>query len=88
MNLVKGVYANLTIQLAGTIDSHILRVWGSIYSVATLCLWCFAMAHTLPSVWDGSIFEAPCLATPDQAQLMGVDPQRESISSEAPEEEF
>jgi len=56
-----GVYANLTIQLAGTIDSTILRVWGSIYAIFTLCLWTFAIVRTMPSIWDGSIFEAPCL---------------------------
>ncbi|KAH8119506.1 voltage-dependent anion channel [Phellopilus nigrolimitatus] len=77
-----GVYANLTIQLAGTIDSRILRVWGAIYAVFTLLLWLFATSRTLPSVWDGSIFEAPCLAAkPEQAELMGEDPARSSIAS-------
>ena len=55
------MYANLTIQLGDTIDSTILRVWGSLYAVFTLCLWTYAIVKTMPSVWDGSIFEAPCL---------------------------
>jgi len=56
-----GVYANLTIQLGVSIDSTILKVWGSIYAIFTFALWIFATARTLPSVWDGSIFEAPCI---------------------------
>lgn len=56
-----GVYANLTIQLGTSVDSHVLKVWGSVYAVFTFGLWVFAMGKTLPSVWDGSIFEAPCL---------------------------
>jgi len=62
-----GVYANLTIQLAGTIDSRVLRIWGSIYACFTLLLWVFAMARTLPSVWDGSLFQSPCL---EEAELL------------------
>ncbi|KAL5523957.1 hypothetical protein ACEPAG_8130 [Sanghuangporus baumii] len=69
-----GVYANLTIQLARTLDAQILRVWGAIYAGATFALWCFAMWRTLPSVWDGAIFEAPCLAKSEQAELLGQDP--------------
>ncbi|KAI5120292.1 hypothetical protein M0805_005798 [Coniferiporia weirii] len=76
-----GVYANLTIQLGDTIDSRILRVWGAIYAVFTFGLWLFAMYRTLPSVWDGSIFEAPCLAKPEQAEFIGEDPAQESVSS-------
>ena len=56
-----------------TIDSRILRIWGAIYSVFTLLLWLFAMYRTLPSVWDGSIFEAPCLAKPAEAEESGQD---------------
>ncbi|THH06516.1 hypothetical protein EW145_g4035 [Phellinidium pouzarii] len=79
-----GVYANLTIQLGDSIDSRILRVWGAIYAVFTFCLWLFAMYRTLPSIWDGSIFEAPCLTKPEQAELMGEDPVQESIHSIPP----
>ncbi|KAI5120976.1 hypothetical protein M0805_006648 [Coniferiporia weirii] len=66
-----GVYANLTIQLAGTIDSRILRVWGSIYACFTLLLWTFAVFLTLPGVWDGSIFESPCIAWPETSETLG-----------------
>ncbi|PAV18997.1 c4-dicarboxylate transporter malic acid transport [Pyrrhoderma noxium] len=70
-----GVYANLTIQLANTLDSQGLKIWGSVYAIFTLGLWLFAASRTLPSVWDGSIFEAPCLAGQrEQAILMGADP--------------
>ncbi|EJD03267.1 uncharacterized protein FOMMEDRAFT_123503 [Fomitiporia mediterranea MF3/22] len=74
-----GVYANLTIQLGRTLDSRILHIWGAIYAVATFLLWCFAMARTLPSIWDGSIFEAPCLAKPERAELLGEDSARTSV---------
>lgn len=57
----QGVYANLTIQLGESISSRPLKVWGAIYACFTLMLWIFAMARTIPSVWNGSIFEAPCL---------------------------
>lgn len=60
-----GVYANLTIQLGVSIDSTVLKVWGSIYAVFTFALWIFATCRTLPSVWDGSIFEAPCIGEAD-----------------------
>ncbi len=55
----------MTIQLGVSIDSTILKVWGSIYAVFTFALWIFATCRTLPSVWDGSIFEAPCIGEAD-----------------------
>lgn len=52
-----------------------MKIWGSVYAIFTLGLWLFAASRTLPSVWDGSIFEAPCLAGQrEQAILMGADP--------------
>ncbi|KLO19523.1 hypothetical protein SCHPADRAFT_924438 [Schizopora paradoxa] len=60
-----GVYANLTIQLGLSIDSGVLKVWGAIYAIFTFALWIFAFGRTLPSVWDGSIFEAPCIGEAD-----------------------
>ncbi|THH06526.1 hypothetical protein EW145_g4029 [Phellinidium pouzarii] len=55
--------------LATTIDSEILRVWGSIYACFTLLLWTFAVFRTLPSAWDGSIFESPCLSRSEGADI-------------------
>ncbi|EJC97931.1 uncharacterized protein FOMMEDRAFT_129830 [Fomitiporia mediterranea MF3/22] len=57
-----GVYANLTIQLSNTLDSHILRVWGSIYAVWTLLLWLFAVLNTMRTLKNGSIYEELCVA--------------------------
>lgn len=84
-----GVYANLTLQLAVTLDSELLRIWGAVYAVFTFSLWCFATWRTLPSVWDGSIFEAPCLsaaqaqARPQEVEEMGEDVSQQRTSSEA-----
>ena len=91
-----GVYANLTLQLAATLGSSgsgsdeqglgVLKVWGAVYAAATFALWLFAMWRTLPSVWDGSIFEAPCLsaqARPQEAEEMGEDPPEGRPSSDA-----
>lgn len=69
---LQGVYANLTIQLGVSIDSGILKVWGSIYAIFTFSLWIFAMSRTLPSVWDGSIFEAPCIGEADMLANRGT----------------
>ncbi|KAK0495281.1 voltage-dependent anion channel [Armillaria luteobubalina] len=54
-----GVYANLTLSLASTLDSTFFRVWGSIYAVATLILWCFVSARTLVLIRNKRIFELP-----------------------------
>ncbi|CDO69364.1 hypothetical protein BN946_scf184961.g6 [Trametes cinnabarina] len=56
-----GVYANLTIQLYRTVDSPFFRVWGTIYSIATLILWTLVFLRTLSLVRNGAIFESPCL---------------------------
>ncbi|KAI0355634.1 hypothetical protein OH77DRAFT_300642 [Trametes cingulata] len=56
-----GVYANLTIQLYRTIDSSFFRVWGAIYSIATLILWTMVFVRTLTLVRNGAIFVSPCL---------------------------
>ncbi|OBZ68275.1 Sulfite efflux pump SSU1 [Grifola frondosa] len=42
-----GVYANLTIQLYRTFDAEFFRVWGAIYSVATLILWIVVFSRTI-----------------------------------------
>ncbi|KAH8119498.1 voltage-dependent anion channel [Phellopilus nigrolimitatus] len=79
-----GVYANLTIQLAGTIDCRVLRIWGSICACFTLALWIFAVCYTLPAVWDGSIFESPCLTRTERAETMtdSEGPVRHTASHE------
>lgn len=56
---VQGVYANLTLSLASTLDSTFFRVWGSIYAVATLILWCFVTTRTLVLIRNKRIFEIP-----------------------------
>ncbi|KAK0461122.1 voltage-dependent anion channel [Desarmillaria tabescens] len=63
-----GVYANLTLSLASTFDSPFFRVWGSIYSVATLIVWCLVASRTVMLAWNKQIFEAPCLGDIDMAQ--------------------
>ncbi|EIW83021.1 hypothetical protein CONPUDRAFT_136178 [Coniophora puteana RWD-64-598 SS2] len=56
-----GVYANLTLSLAETFDSNFFRIWGAIYSVATLLLWVSVVVPTVSLVPSGVIFDAPCL---------------------------
>ncbi|KIK67442.1 hypothetical protein GYMLUDRAFT_37564 [Collybiopsis luxurians FD-317 M1] len=56
-----GVYANITINLGTTLDSRFFRVWGAIYAVFTLLLWCFVAAKTVQLAYNRTIFEAPCL---------------------------
>ncbi|KAI0081905.1 hypothetical protein K474DRAFT_1681654 [Panus rudis PR-1116 ss-1] len=70
-----GVYANLTIQLYVVLDSSFFRVWGSIYSAFTLTLWCYVFLQTVRYVWNGEIFEAPCL---------DEDPSERSSKASAP----
>ena len=55
------MYANLTVQLYRTLDSQFFRIWGAIYSVATLALWTAVFVRTLTLVNHGVIFESPCL---------------------------
>ncbi|THV05062.1 hypothetical protein K435DRAFT_713587 [Dendrothele bispora CBS 962.96] len=64
-----GVYANLTINLAGTFDSSFFRILGSIYAVATLILWVFVAIRTVILVRRRTIFEAPCLEDVDIRQF-------------------
>ncbi|KAK0193111.1 voltage-dependent anion channel [Armillaria mellea] len=66
-----GVYANLTLSLAKTLDSPFFRVWGSIYAVATLIMWCTVTSRTLALVYSKQIFEAPSL-------VMAVEGKSES----------
>ncbi|KIY46215.1 C4-dicarboxylate transporter/malic acid transport protein [Fistulina hepatica ATCC 64428] len=56
-----GVYANLTFNLGKTFNAPFFRTWGTIYAVLTLCAWIFVFYKTVLAVWDGMIFEAPCL---------------------------
>ncbi|KAK0203343.1 voltage-dependent anion channel [Desarmillaria ectypa] len=56
-----GVYANLTLGLAKTLDSPFFRVWGSVYAVATLVMWSLVASRTLVLVYSKQIFEAPSL---------------------------
>ncbi|KAH9931134.1 voltage-dependent anion channel [Epithele typhae] len=56
-----GVYANLTVQLSRTLDSQFFRIWGAIYSVATLVLWVAVFTRTATLVPHGAIFESPCV---------------------------
>ena len=81
----QGVYANLTIQLGETINSPILKVWGAMYAIFTFGLWIFAVTRTLPSVWDGTIFEAPCLGEADMLanRAQGVSCAMESATGTA-----
>ena len=60
-----GVYANLTVELYTTLDSPFFRVYGAIYSVATLLLWIAVATRTLMLVRNQRIFEAPCLEDMD-----------------------
>ncbi|KAF9071711.1 voltage-dependent anion channel [Rhodocollybia butyracea] len=74
-----GVYANLTIILGNTFDSPFFRVWGSIYAVITLLLWCFVATKTIQSVYNGTMFEIP-KEEEISLQLPVVSPQTSMIS--------
>ncbi|KAG7453253.1 uncharacterized protein BT62DRAFT_940648 [Guyanagaster necrorhizus] len=52
-----GVYANLTLNLASTFDSSFFRVWGSVYAVSTLLVWCLVASRTLALTYSTQIFE-------------------------------
>lgn len=65
------MYANLTLSLAKTLDSPFFRVWGSMYAVATLVMWCTVASRTLSLVYSKQIFEAPSL-------VMAVEGKSES----------
>jgi len=60
-----GVYANLTVELYTTLDLSFFRVYGAIYSVATLLLWIAVAARTMMLLRHQRIFEAPCLEDMD-----------------------
>ncbi|KAF5393523.1 hypothetical protein D9757_000577 [Collybiopsis confluens] len=86
-----GVYANITINLGTTLDSPFFRVWGAIYAVFTLLLWCFVAAKTIQLAYNRTIFEAPCLqemnlgtAQTTQNHLM-VEPKSSSNGSAIPQ---
>ena len=57
----QGVYANLTIQLGNALDSRFFRVWGLIYFCFTFIIWIIAVCRTIPGIWTGDVFQAPCL---------------------------
>ncbi|RDB16735.1 Sulfite efflux pump SSU1 [Hypsizygus marmoreus] len=76
-----GVFANLTINLSTTFDSRFLRVFGAIYAVATLLVWCFVATRTVALVFDRTIFDAPALEELDMAQFNDHADQKEPFSS-------
>ncbi|KAI5122464.1 hypothetical protein M0805_008775 [Coniferiporia weirii] len=82
-----GVYARLTLTLAASFDSRVLRVWGAIYACATLILWLFAMARTLPAAWDGSLFDAPELGSQEQVEPAGINPSEKQTRVHVPDAE-
>ncbi|KAH7923732.1 hypothetical protein BV22DRAFT_1014841 [Leucogyrophana mollusca] len=67
-----GVYANLTIQLYRTFDSHFFRVWGAIYGAATLVLWICIAVPTARLVPSGVIFDAPHFTWAWHTVIMGT----------------
>ncbi|KAJ8514449.1 hypothetical protein ONZ45_g8015 [Pleurotus djamor] len=69
-----GVYANLTLALANTFDSSFFRLYGAIYSVATLVLWTVVAARTLSLTRDGEIFESPCINELNMSRCNGTAP--------------
>ncbi|KAK0485944.1 voltage-dependent anion channel [Armillaria novae-zelandiae] len=57
-----------TPSLQALLTRPFFRVWGSIYSVATLIVWCLVASRTVMLAWNKQIFEAPCLGDIDMAQ--------------------
>ena len=77
------MYANLTIQLYRTLDSQFFRVWGAIYSAATLALWTAVFVRTLMLIQHGAIFESPCLEDFDMARAADVEKKNQDAESGA-----
>ncbi|KAI0745701.1 voltage-dependent anion channel [Earliella scabrosa] len=74
-----GVYANLTVQLYRELDAPFFRVWGAVYSAATLALWAGVFVRTLTLVHNGAIFESPCLEDFDMARAAGKRRSQERL---------
>ncbi|PIL28698.1 transporter [Ganoderma sinense ZZ0214-1] len=56
-----GVFALCCVQLSKVLDSGVFRAIGAAWSCIVLFLWLAVFVRSIPSVIDGSIFEAPCI---------------------------
>ena len=75
------MYANLTVQLYRELDAPFFRVWGAVYSAATLALWAGVFVRTLTLVHNGAIFESPCLEDFDMARAAGKRRSQERLTN-------
>ncbi|KIY64070.1 hypothetical protein CYLTODRAFT_457565 [Cylindrobasidium torrendii FP15055 ss-10] len=80
-----GVYANLSIALADTLDSPFFRVYGAVYGAGVILLWACIAARTLVAVYSKEIFEAPCLEEMDLGKAVieehGSEPKPSSTTT-------
>lgn len=56
-----GVMALSTIEFGHIFPSLFFRVLGTIFAIAVILLWCVVAAGTARGMWDGRLFNAPCL---------------------------
>ena len=77
------MYANLTIALSHTFDAPFLRVFGTIYAIATLVLWIGVTTRTGMLVHNRRIFEAPCLEDMDMARFAVKQPVPSMVGQSA-----
>ncbi|KAM5545408.1 hypothetical protein V8D89_001021 [Ganoderma adspersum] len=63
-----GVFALCCLQLAKVLDgSPVFRAIGAAWSCAVILLWLTVFVRSIPSVIDGSVFNAPCI--PDEGTM-------------------
>ena len=56
-----GVFAMATVKLAAYTGAVSLRLFASLLIVQLACFWMLVLAKTLPGMWRGHLFHAPCL---------------------------
>lgn len=56
-----GVFAMATVKLAAYTDATALRLYAAALIVQLACFWMLVLSKTLPGMWRGHLFHAPCL---------------------------
>jgi C4-dicarboxylate transporter/malic acid transport protein len=62
-----GVFAMATVKLAAYTGAEPLRLFAAMLIVQLACFWTLVLARTLPGMWRGHLFQAPCLVVPEQS---------------------
>ncbi|HXH63881.1 MAG TPA: TDT family transporter [Mariprofundaceae bacterium] len=56
-----GVFAMATVKLAACTGALPLRLFAALLIVQLACFWMLVLVRTLPGMWRGQLFHAPCL---------------------------